>query len=258
MGDDKPGLVKADDYRAAPLVDNSNPDNRLTRDPFVDFLERAARDKDFDVDKLERVLALKERADQRERERQFSEALARVQADMPQMTKQGRIQYTAKSGAVMNSKYTRLEDIDRQVRPMLAAEGFAITFDSAPSTTKQGHTTFTAKLMHRAGHSETKSITLPTDNGPGRNDVQAVGSTTSYARRYLLEMHLNIVRTDEDDDGAGGSPPITAEQARELSNAFGPGDPARFFRVFGCDSFEGIAARDYDRAKRFLQERARK
>jgi hypothetical protein len=227
----------------------------LARDSFVSFLERAARDKDFDVDKLERLLAVKERVDQQERERQFAESLARVQEQVPQITKQGRIAYTSQSGAKIDTKYARLEDIDRIVRPMLAAEGFAITFDSKPDT--KG-TVYTAKLMHRAGHSETRSITLPTDTGPGRNAVQAVGSTTSYARRYLLEMHLNLVRTDEDDDGSGGSHPITPEEASGLKAAFGDGDPARFFRVFGVGAWEEIDARDYTRAKRFIQERGKR
>lgn len=232
----KPGLVKAEPAQLA-----------TTGDPFVDFLWRAARDESIDVDKLERIMAMKERADAVERERIYADAMAALQAELKQISKRGLMTGTSR-------KYARLEDIDEYVRPMLAEHGFSVSYDS--EETAKG-TRYTCKMRHRAGFAETKSLILPIDTGAGRNAVQSVGSTTSYARRYLLEMHLNLVKRDEDDDGAGGSPPITTEQAAQLRTAFGEGDPARFFRVFGCDAWEGILARDFERARRFIEEKRR-
>jgi hypothetical protein len=45
-------------------------------------------------------------------------------------------------------------------------------------------------------------MTLPADIGKGRNDVQAVGSSTTYGKRYVMSALLNITTGEtRDDDG---------------------------------------------------------
>ena len=75
----------------------------------------------------------------------------------------------------------------------------------------------TGWLVHDNGHRVSASLPLPIDTGPGRNNVQAMGSTLSYGKRYTAEMLLNIVREGDDDDGKrGGTKYITEAQAEEL------------------------------------------
>jgi hypothetical protein len=65
---------------------------------------------------------------------------------------------------------------------------------------------------------------LPADVGKGRNDVQAIGSSVSYGKRYAAMAMLNLITRGlaEDDDGqAGGGTPgdpyaALAEHEREL------------------------------------------
>ena len=87
--------------------------------------------------------------------------------------------------------------------------------------------------------------------------MQAVGSATSYARRYLLAMHLNLITREEDDDGNGGRGPITAEQAAELRAKLAAvkGSESRFLNWLAAPSFEDIPAANYDRAMRFIDEK---
>jgi hypothetical protein len=161
----------------------------------LDVISRAVKDPAFDVEKMERLLAMQERLLADQRRTAFSAALARLQEKMPQIVKTGTILGRDRE---VRSKYAKLEDIDAQVRPLLAEEGFAVAYDS--KRVKDG-IEFSCELSHREGYSTTKTMELPVDNHPSRNAVQSVGSTTSYARRYLLSLHLNLVTCDEDDDG---------------------------------------------------------
>ena len=79
---------------------------------------------------------------------------------------------------------------------------------------------------------------LPPDVGPGRNALQAMGSTLSYAKRYLAEMLFNIVRENEDDDGqAGGTRRIGGDQKAQLVELMmkcrEAGDPVNEVKFFG-------------------------
>lgn len=217
----------------------------------LSVIARAATDPTVDVAKLERLLAIQERllADQRRTE--YFAALARLQSRMPQVNKDGRI--TDRDGAVRN-RYARIEDIDVAIRPLCAEEGFSFSFDSQPT---QGGIQYSCAMHHRGGHTETRTLVLPVDSGAGRNGVQSVGSTTSYARRYLLGMHLHLVTRDEDDDGRGGSAPATAEQQQELRTqlAAAGGNEERFLRWLGVDSYEQITAEQYARARMFIAEK---
>lgn len=232
MSDDKLATVEAQ-----PLAQEG--------DTFLAFLERAARSKDFDVDKLERLLAMKEKQDAQERKRLFFEALARLQSKIGPIAKSGENPHT-------RSRYVLLDDLLVVIRPLLAEEGFALTFDSKPADPT--HIEFTCDMVHSAGHSETRRLVLPIDgtgSQGGRssmNDVQKVGSSTTYARRYLLDMHLNLARRDEDDDGNGGPKPVTQEQADLLKKALADkgGNVARFLEWVMCSTFEEIPAGRFD------------
>lgn len=241
-------------------------DNKLATvsthgDPFTAFLERAARDPSIDVAKIKELLAIKREQDAEERRRLFFDALARVQAAAPAMIRSGENPHT-------RSRYARLDDMLITLRPLLADEGFAFTFDSKPEPVvgERAMIRYTCKLLHRGGHFEERSLVLPADGTgsqggkSGMNAIQAIGSTTSYARRYLIEMHLNLAKRDEDDDGNGGPSPVTAEQAatlRERLAAIG-GDEARFLNWAAAASFEEISGANFQRCMTAIEVMAKR
>lgn len=220
----------------------------------LDVIARAAADPAVNVEKLERLLAIQERLLADQRRTSYMASLARLQARMPQITKSGLI--TDREGAVRN-RYAKIEDIDVAIRPLCAEEGFSFSFDSKP--TDKGLIEYSCALSHRDGHTETKTLALPLDQGAGRNAVQSVGSTTSYARRYLLGMHLHLVTRDEDDDGNGGSTPATPSQVAELKERLAGvnGSEERFLRWLGVATWEEITQAQYSRALRFIEEKKR-
>jgi len=179
-------------------------------------------------------------------------ALARLQATLPQITKAGSI--LDRAGAVRN-KYAKLEDIDVVIRPLCATEGFSFSFDSKPAV--KG-TDYSCAMQHCDGHTETKTLNLPPDEGGGRGAVQSAGSALSYAKRYLLGMHLHLVTRDEDTDGHAYDP-ITPEQAVELraSLAESGGSEERFLKYLNAETFEAIRGDQLAKARSLIEEKKR-
>lgn len=219
----------------------------------LDVIARAARDPAINVDKLERLLAIQQTILVDQRRTSYMAAMARLQQRLPQVTKAGRI--SDRDGSLRN-RFAKLEDIDTVVRPMLAEEGFSFSYDSKPLAKD---TEYSLTISHRDGHSETKTIVLPRDDGQGRNAVQSSGSTISYARRYLLSMALNLVTRDEDNDGNGAPGPITAEQVAALSTLLAEtgANEARFLHWLSVKTLAEIPSSHYARAVKSLEEKRR-
>ena len=180
-----------------------------------------ARDPSVDADKLEKLLAMQERMEAREAERQFNQAMMRLPPI--HVKKNGTIDLTSKEDraagrAGKSVPFAKWEDMAAVVEPLLEREGFRLSFDSIPRPGDGGGLIVTGRLSHRDGHGRTASMPLPLDSGPGRNNLQAIGSTLSYGKRYAAEMLLNIVRDGADDDGVrGGQRFIAPDQAQEIA-----------------------------------------
>ncbi len=225
------------------------------REPTVlEIIQQAVNSK-VDVDTLRGLFELQKDFMKMQAEQAFNAAMARLQVKLPQINKYGQGK---------NSKFAKLEDIDTIIRPLLGEEGFSFSFNEESSTDKT--VTFVAKLSHEFGHSELKRLTVPMDtsatNQQGRSirpAIQDAGSTVSYARRYLIKMHLNIIETDEDNDGNDRAV-ISPEQVREINTLLVDSqmNKERFLRLIaGAESIEFILARDYKRAVDALQETIR-
>ncbi len=187
----------------------------LPADPMVSMIERVAMDPNSDLAKLERMLELKERHDAQNAKAAYASAFSQASAEFPTIPLNGR--------GHNGKPYATLEDITKLTRPVLSKYGLALTF--AVDVGEQ--VVVTAKLMHKAGHSESTSMALPRDTSGSKNAVQAVGSTQKYGQRYTAQAILGLsLGMDDEDDGqaAGGSEPISASQyddLRELIDAAG-------------------------------------
>jgi len=187
-------LVKAEKAEVADIREESS---------LAQIIMRAARDPQIDVEKMERLLAMHERITAEQRQTAFMAALAAVAPKLPPILKKGRIVIPGQPAR----KYALLEDIDRAIRPIISTEGFSLSFDTQPA--EGGKIRVICRLSHRAGHSEVKQLDLPVDKSGSKNDAQAIVSTVSYGRRTLTKMFFNLIEAGEDDDGMGGSKPIT-------------------------------------------------
>lgn len=178
-------------------------------------ISRAAADPTCDIEKMERLMAMHERMQAQDAKRQYDEALAQMQEEMPVIGERGGIK--DKNGRIQ-STYALWEDVNEMIKPTMAKHGFAITFRTPRN---ERGIEVEGVLSHRAGHRESTSIVLPVDATGSKNGVQAVASSVSYGKRYTAGALLNITTTGEDDDGNGPvaqiTPRVTSAQATQLA-----------------------------------------
>lgn len=223
------------------------------REPTVmEIIQDVSRNPNLEaVAVIERLVALQERQEERQSKKLYVEAMARLQAQLPQMDKDGQAK---------NSKFARLESIDTIVRPLMADEGFSLSFDELEHSEKT--VTFIAIMSHRGGHTESKRLTVPIDvaskNSQGnsiRPAIQDAGSTVSYARRYLIKMLLNIIEQDEDTNGEKLKKITGEEEATIKAQLDAPGmNLSKFLAYMRVEKLSDIFASDLKKAQTVIVE----
>lgn len=212
----------------------------------LDVIARAASDPRVDVTKMQALLDMQERIFARNAESAWNAALAIVQPKMPRITKKGRIEYPGKGGTIVSTAFARYEDIDLAVRPIYSPEGFSISWNTEASGSA---TTIIGTLAHKDGHSKQYRMTLPHDTSGSKNAIQAVGSTVSYGKRYLLCSMFNIVTVGEDDDGASSGAIDEQQKNRILDMLIHTNsDEQKFLKFMNVASVDLIQKRDFQRA----------
>ena len=165
-------------------------------------IERAARDPAVDIEKMERLMAMAERMAERQAKADYNAALAEMQPNLPIVERRGMISVPAKDNKTgHDTPYALWEDVNEAIRPMLAEHGFALSFRVGKDSDR---VVVTGVLSHRGGHSEETTLSLPMDTTGSKNNVQAIGSSVSYGKRYTAGALLNLTSRGEDDDGQSG------------------------------------------------------
>ena len=167
------------------------------------MFERLAKDPNVDVDKLERLMSMYERAEAKRAETEFAGALGRAQEKIKPVLADDYNENT-------NSKYPSYEKLDAAIRPHYTAEGLSLSFNSGAGA-PENHVRVICLVRHCGGHKEPYFIDMPADGkGPKGGDVMtkthATGSAFTYGQRYLLKAIFNVaVKKDDDGNQAGGS-----------------------------------------------------
>ena len=180
------------------------------------IIERAARDPNVDLDKMERLMAMRERELNRSAEQAFNEAMKSAQSEM-------RTVGTDANNSQTRSKYAPYAKLDAVLRPIYTSHGFSVSFDEDDSP-KPDHIRVLAYVAHEAGFTRTYRKDMPADGkGAKGGDVMtkthATGAAASYGMRYLLKGIFNVAVGEDDKDG--NTPPkhseaITPEQAQTI------------------------------------------
>jgi hypothetical protein len=217
----------------------------------IAVITAAVRDPSVDPAKISSIIDVMERLEAKRAEISFNQAMTRLQPVLPTIKHTAQI----KHGDKVISTYSRYEDIDRIIKPLYSAEGFSITFNS-----KEGEhgITYFGTIAHKDGYSRTAELRLPADSSGAKNAIQALGSTISYAKRYLVGMLLNLTTTGEDDD-AQSVDTVTVEQAAEMDVKLREtgSDRDAFLKYIGASDVLHIRAKDFKKALAALQKKAK-
>lgn len=223
------------------------------------LVEMAVTRPDVDVHKLEALLKIQREVLADDAKAEFNRAFIRLSEILPRIKRNGILEYPVNKNNPDGPKrkiasYAKWEDIDEAIRPLLKAEGFALSFSTEPRADGGGIIT-TAHLRHVAGHSTETSIPVPLDTSGGKNNVQGYGSALSYGKRYTTTAALNLITEGEDDDGkSGGIQYITPDQADEIDGLITETEtkPLQFLEFFGVSSVANLTADNYVPAKNML------
>jgi hypothetical protein len=237
------------------------------------LIERVALDPRADVEKLERMMAMYERLKAKEAELAYNAAKGRILKKLagikivknrPVLSEidQGKPQ----KGTHEAFRYAPLEEIDKHLRPLLAKEEMDLSYSDEPP--EGGGILIRGRLKHLpSGHYEDSFMPAPLDNSGGKSNLQAVGSTNSFLRRYVACNIFNIVVVGDDDDGIGGT--LDEAQTKTILDLIkiakvGP----KFLKYVKAQSVEEagslkaavatIAVRDYRKAISTLEEQIAK
>ena len=132
----------------------------------------------------------------------FNDAMNEAQAKMRPISADA-------SNPQTKSKYATYAKLDRALRPVYIAFGFSLSFDTGEDAPAD-HVRVLCYVSHRAGHTRTYRIDMPTDGRGARGGevmtrTHAVGSGSTYGMRYLLKMIFNVAIGEDDDDGNGAT-----------------------------------------------------
>lgn len=185
-----------------------------TADPMVSMIQRLAMDQNTDLAKLEKMLEMKERLEEKEARRAFSDAMAACQSEIQPVVRN-------KDNDQTKSKYADLAAIYDACKPIIAKHGFS--FSTFPASTERDHHMGVRWILrHEGGHEESELAEIPLDDRgmkgtANKTQTHAFGSTVSYARRYLFCMLFDVATGDDDDGNTAGKSAATVSAEQYIS-----------------------------------------
>ena len=238
------------------------PPEAASSSSMLSLIERMAENPAIDVDRLERMLAFQKDLMAKQAEIDFLEAKARIKKKLAliKIVKNKAVLYDIVKnepgrGQAEAFRYAALEEIDKHLAPLLAEEDMDLSYTTRPRSGDGGGAMIVGKLRHVKGHWEESEMPLPLDTTGGKSNIQAMGSTNSYGRRYMACNLFNIVVVGDDDDGTGG--PIDEAQAKTIKELIKKtkSDEKAFLRYIKAGSVETIPYRSYPKAMSALEEK---
>lgn len=173
----------------------------------LSMIERAARDQSVDLDRMERLIDMRERMMAAQRAQEYARDFAAMQAELPIIPERGK--------GHNNVRYALWEDVNELIKPVLSKHGFSLSFKV---TDAENGVEVKAILRHVSGHTDETTKRFAADTSGSKNAIQAIGSSISYGKRYTASALLNLTSRGEDDDGvnAAKAETITEEQVAQI------------------------------------------
>lgn len=220
----------------------------------MDNVIQLASTPDFDISKLERLIALYEKQQEAIARQEYSAAMSRVQAKVKKVVSDLWNDQT-KSG------YASMVALDEGCREAYTNEGFSLDIDTETIWIEQvPYLRVYGIMSHTSGHEQRKSIDIPADGkGPSGGSVMtrthASVSALTYGRKAILEMFFNIpVEKRQDDDGNGASVRgLPRDKVKQLNDAIDKSKDkdallARIKKRYGIDNIGELPVEEFNTA----------
>jgi hypothetical protein len=220
------------------------------------MIERAARDTTIDIDRMERLVNIHRDMEMRQAEKAFNAAMAEAQVELVPVAKN-------QSNSHTRSRYADLSAIAEAAFPIIAKHGFGQSFSTLPSDTK-GYMRLGCDVTHRDGFSKHYELEVPLDvagsqGKTNKTEIQAMGSTMTYGRRYLTCMIFNIAIKDDRDGNKFETLEVISEEQEVALRKRITGNPVHniteFLAHFKIETLADLPASKFKTAMYQMAER---
>ena len=166
-----------------------------------DILLQMAVKQGADLEKLEKLMDLKERNDKYQAKKLYVVAISEFKKKPLEILKDKKVSFKTKKGTPQESTteydHATLSNVVAVIGTELANHGLS----AAWRTDQKDGVKVTCILTHSGGHSEEVSLTASSDVSGGKNPIQALASTVSYLERYTLLAITGLATKDMDANG---------------------------------------------------------
>ena len=144
-----------------------------------------------DLDKLSKLMDLQERWEANEARKAFVRAMSKFKADPPKIVKDKQVAY-----GQTKYKHAELDQVASVIGVALALVGISHRW----TLDQSNGISVCCILTHDLGHSESVTMTAPSDTSGQKNPIQAIASTISYLERYTLLASTGLATGEDDTD----------------------------------------------------------
>ena len=229
------------------------PANASGADAMIAMIDRASRDPSVDMDKFERLIAIRNQIIESEKEAAFNDAMSDAQREMSPISADA---YNSQT----KSKYATYAQLDLALRPIYTKHGFALSFDEGESP-KPDHVRVlcyvTCKGFKRVYKKDMSADGKGAKGGDVMTKTHASGAAQSYGQRYILKGVFNVAVGEDDNDGNAEPETIGPGQLKELEQLITDvgADKTRFLAFLKVASLDKILVRSYETAKAALESK---
>lgn len=217
------------------------------------LLEQAI-DKGMDPDGLEKLVSLAWKQQDRIAAQEFNAAMNTFQDRVPKILKTERTSYATKRGGNVSYTYAPLEQVIKQVRPLLSELGFSFGWDTKVDS---GFMTVTCTLRHVNGHEKSATFSTAVDGQDKMSQPQKHASTETFAKRYSFMSVIGVHAEDNDGADPQDVETITQDQISQIDSLISDANAnlASFKKFFGVDKIEAIPQSRYKQAVDMLERK---
>ena len=243
------GDPKVDSKPAAEIVASPAQQGAVVPNSTFAMIQSAIQ-QGFNAEQLSKIMDLQDRMEKKSSREAFGAAMNAAQMEMPVVVKD-------KKGE--KSRFATLENVNNQIRPIYTKHGFSLSF-GAKNSAIEGHVGVYCDVRHIGGHCERYDNDFPLDRdgpkgGANKTGIQAMGSTISYARRYLTLLIFNITVADEDNDGNSSDRVINQKEIGEINGRLDdlrekgqPVDFDKFLKWLGVEDLSKLTVLGFAKA----------
>lgn len=228
----------------------------IPQDTSIDKTIQMAISKGIDLEKLEKVLLLRERIEANEARKAYHKAMSEFKSNPIKIEKDKKVGYSTSKGRVGYS-HASLANVGDKITELLGNHGFSVSWPLQ----QNGKIVVTCKITHSMGHSEETSLNADADSTGSKNSIQAMGSTITYLERYTLLALTGLATHDTDDDGqsAVAEEKISENQVTIIRNLITElkMDEPKFLEYLAVENVESILKSNFSKAKIALEQKRR-